>query len=133
MRTLFIYIGVTLFVALFGGIYELNSNNVYSAAMLFAWRYPLILGVFMYLIIRFLPTNVVPGILPASVYNLGVAIATMRSVFIGVIDIYGTTNKNMVTVYTVLTWVFLLVGLASYFAVLIYWAVQRTKRKKNAQ
>ena len=120
MRTLLIYAGITLFVALFGFIYEINSNNVYSADMAFAWIYPLILGVGMYLLMRFLPTNIVPGLVPACIYATGVGFATMRSIFLGVINIYGTTNKNMVVVYTVLSWFFVAVGLISFLIILIY-------------
>ena len=131
MHTLFIYVGVTLFVMLFSGIYEFNSHNVYSAAMVFAFRYPLILGVGMYLSIRFMPTNIVPGTLPASIYALGVAMCTMRAIFIGVIDIYGTTNKPMVNAYTVLAWIFILIGLSLYLFILIYGSVKKNKEAKE--
>ena len=92
LRTLIIYIGITLFTALFGFIYELNSNNVFAFEMAFAWRYPLVLGVGMYAALRFLPIKRVPGILTASAYNFGVGIITMRSIFIGVIKILSKTN-----------------------------------------
>ena len=127
MRTLYIWIGVTAFVALFGFIYELNSHNVYSASMTFAWRYPLILGVAVYLAMRFIPTRRVPGILPASIYAFGVSMATVRSIFIGVIDIYGTTNKNMVTIYTILMHVFFGTGLVLYLIIIIYWTFKKDK------
>ena len=133
MRTLFIYVGITLFVMLFSGIYEFNSNNVYSAAMVFAFRYPLILGVGMYLAMRFMPTDIVPGILPASIYAFGVAMATMRAIFIGVIDIYGTTNKQMVNTYTVLAWIFVILGVSLYLFILIYGTVKKNKESKEQQ
>lgn len=131
MRTLFIYVGVTLFIALFSTIYEMNSHNVYSAAMVFAFRYPLILGVGMYLVIRFMPTDIVPGILPASVYAFGVGISTMRSIFIGVLEIYGTTNKNMVMTYTIFAWIFIILGVGSYLFILIYGTIKKHKEEKE--
>ena len=130
---MFIYLGVAAFVALFGGIYELNSHNVYSAAMVFAWRYPLILGVGMYLAMRFMPSDRVPGILPASVYAFGVAMCTMRSIYIGVIDIYGTTNRAMETTYTVLAWAFILLGLNLYIFILIYGVANKIKEKRATE
>ena len=133
MRTLFIYVGITLFVMLFAGIYEFNSNNVYSAAMVFAFRYPLILGVGMYLVMRFMPTDIVPGILPASIYAFGVAMATMRAIFIGVVDIYGTSNKAMLNTYTVLAWVFVILGVSLYLFILIYGTVKKSKETKEQQ
>ena len=127
MRTLFIYIGVTLFVALFGLIYELNSNNVYAFEMAFAWRYPLVLGVGMYLAIRFIPSKMVPGILPACAYHTGVGIITMRSIFIGVLKIYGTTNTAMTNAYTVLSWLLVPPMVGLYLFIIIYWFVKRDK------
>ena len=119
MRTLFVYIGVTLFVALFGIIYELNSNNVYAFEMAFAWIYPLIFGVIMYLALRLVPTRNVPGLLPACGYHLGVGIVTMRSIFIGVIRIYGTTNNAMTTTYTVLSWVLMPLMIVIYLIIIV--------------
>ena len=124
---MFIYLGITLFVALFGGIYEIFSNNVFSADMVFAWVYPLVLGVFMYLFMRFLPTDKVPGIVPASIYAFGVGIATLRSIFLGVINIYGTTNKAMVATYNVLTLVFVILGVVLYLLILGYYFLKKNK------
>ena len=70
--------------------------------MAFAWVYPLVLGVGMYLAIRFVPSSIVPGLLPACVYATGVGLATARSIFLGVINIYGTTNRVMTIIYTIL-------------------------------
>ena len=130
MRTLYIYIGVTLFIGLFSTIYEINSHKVYSASMVFAFVFPLVLGVGMYLLIRLLPTKRVPGILPATIYHFGVAMATVRNIFIGVLEIYGTTNKNMVAAYTIIMWISLSAGLALYLFILIYWTI---KTKKESQ
>lgn len=129
MRTLFIYVGVTLFIGLFSAIYEINSHNVYSASMVFAFRYPLVLGVGMYLAMRFLPTDKVPGMVPATIYHFGVAMATVRSIFIGVLEIYGTTNRIMVAIYTVIALIFLIVGVGLYLFILIRGILE--KHKKN--
>ena len=64
--------------------------------MVFAFIYPLIFGVGMYTLLRLLPIARVPGVIPATIYNFGVAMLTVRSIFIGVLKIYGTTNRAMV-------------------------------------
>ena len=82
--------------------------------MIFAWCWVLGFGVLPYLLILLLPLKKMPGTLTECVYNLGVAFITTRSVFIGVLEIYGKTNVKMVTMYTIISVAFLLVGLAFY-------------------
>lgn len=132
LRTLFIYVGVTLFVALFGGIYEIYSHNVYSANMVFAWAFTLGFGVGMYLLLYLLPIKQVPGLITSSIYHLGVALLTFRSIFIGVLEIYGTTNEGMVLTYSILSG--LLVGISglAYLIIIIYSLINRNKEPQNA-
>ena len=130
LRTAYIYIGITIFVGLFGGVYEIFSHNVFSPAMYLAWIIPCVLGAFVYLALAFIPLEKVPGMATACVYNFGVAMLTIRSIFIGVIEIYGTTNRLMLTIYTVLSIVFLAIGGAAYLAIFIYSFIQ-TRRHKN--
>ena len=130
MRTLFIYIGITLFVILFSTIYEINSHKVYSADMVFAFIYPLIFGVGMYTLLRFIPIARVPGIIPATIYNFGVAMLTVRSIFIGVLKIYGTTNRAMVVIYTVLALTFIIIGFGLYLFIIIK-GITEKRRKSN--
>ena len=130
LRTAYIYIGITIFVGLFGGVYEIFSHNVFSPAMYLAWIIPCVLGAFVYLALAFIPLEKVPGMATACVYNFGVAMLTIRSIFIGVIEIYGTTNRLMLTIYTVLSIVFLTIGGAAYLAIFIYSFIQ-TRRHKN--
>ena len=130
MRTLFIYIGITLFVVLFSTIYEINSHKVYSADMVFAFIYPLIFGVGMYTLLRFIPIARVPGIIPATIYNFGVAMLTVRSIFIGVLKIYGTTNRAMVAIYTVLALTFIIIGFGLYLFIIIK-GITEKRRKSN--
>ena len=55
-----------------------------------------------------------PGMLTESVYNFGVAMLTVRSIFKGVIIIYNTTNDAMVLVYTIMAIVSLVIGAVLY-------------------
>ena len=131
MRTLYIYIGVTLFIGLFSTIYEINSHNVINASMICAFIYPLVLGVGMYLAIRFIPSNKVPGMVPATIYHFGVAMLTVRRIFIGVLEIYGTTNKLMVSIYSIIAYVSFAIGSIMYLIIIIYWAINYRKRNNG--
>lgn len=131
LKSLYIYIGVTIFIGLFGAIYEMNSNNVFSPAMYLAWIIPCILGVGVYLTLTYAPIKQVPGTLVECIYNFGVAMLTVRSIFIGVIEIYGTTNRVMLTIYTVLSIVFLAIGGSAYLAIFIYSLIQNRKQKRT--
>ena len=131
MRTLFIYIGITLFVVLFSTIYEINSHKVYSADMVFAFIYPLIFGVGMYTLLRFIPIARVPGTIPATIYNFGVAMLTVRSIFIGVLKIYGTTNRAMVVIYTVLALTFIIIGFGLYLFIIIKGIIEKHRKSKG--
>ena len=132
LKSLYIYIGITIFIGLFGAIYEMNSNNVFSPAMYLAWIIPCTLGVGVYLILAFVPIKQVPGTLVECIYNFGVAMLTVRSIFIGVIEIYGTTNKVMLATYTILSIVFLVLGGSAYLAIILY-SIISSKRKNNRQ
>ena len=132
LRSLYIYIGITIFIGLFGAVYEVFSHNVFSPAMYLAWLIPCFLGVGVYLALVFTPIDKVPGTLVECIYNFGVAMLTVRSIFIGVIEIYGTTNKAMLATYTVLSIVFLVVGGSAYIAVILY-SIISSKRKNNRQ
>jgi len=104
--------------------------------MYLAWIIPCALGVVVYLAMAFIPMEKVPGMLTACVYNFGVAMLTIRSIFIGVIEIYGTTNSAMLTTYTVLSIVFLSIGGAAYLGFFIYAIIKLIKkrfRKKNEE
>ena len=109
-----LYLGITAFIALFGFVYEQFSHNVHTFYMWFAWIWPLIFGFIPYLLLYVLKAKRVPGLLTESVYNFGVAMLTVRSVFKGVIIIYNTTNDAIVLVYTILAVVSLALGAALY-------------------
>lgn len=119
LKNIIIYIGITLFIAIFGIVYEQYSHNVYSFHMWFAWIWVLCFGVIPYLLLYFLPVTKVPGSVSETTYNLGVAMLTTRSIFIGVIDIYGTTNRTMVIIYTVISIVFLVSGFLMYITAML--------------
>ena len=60
-----------------------------------------------------------PGVLTESVYNFGVAMITVRSIFKGVIIIYNTTGDTMILAYTIIAIVSLSLGVILYLAGLL--------------
>ena len=110
----FLYLGITAFIALFGFVYEQFSHGVDSFYMWFAWVWVLGFGAIPYLLLFLLPIKRMPGVLTECFYNVGVAFISTRSIFIGVLEIYGKTNVKMVATYTVLSIILLVVGVCLY-------------------
>ena len=119
LKKLILYIGITAFIALFGIIYEQFSHGVNSNYMWFAWIRPLIAGVGVYLLLYLLPIKKVPGTLTECVYNFGVAMFTVHSIILGVLEIYGKTNSRMVLAYIILFHLFMLGGIIMFVVGLI--------------
>lgn len=111
-KTGFLYLFVSLFCVLFGAIYEYFSHEVYSYFMLYAFVFPLAGGALPFFGLAFyhLP---LPDRVSGNLYHSGIAALTVGSLFKGVLDIYGTTNR-LVSIYWVIGAVFLLLGITFY-------------------
>ncbi len=98
-RTCFTYLIITVFTALFGGVYEAFSHGVWSGWMVYAFAFPLILGAlpFGWIALRRKPH---PRPWVCRLYHAGVAALTVGSVMQGILAIYGTTNQ-----LTILYWI----------------------------
>ena len=118
LKCLNAYIAITAFIAIFGFIYEQFSHNVHSFFMWFAWLLPLVFGIGAYVLLYFLPVKRVPGMITECIYNLGVALLTAGFVFKGVIDIYGTTSDQMISIYFIAGASLVAVGLFLYIVLL---------------
>ena len=140
MRTVLKYLVITIIVALFGAIYEYFSFGVYSYFMIYAFAFPLVLGVlpaaFMLLSIRTHATDASfrnpdtfqkcpenEGFLLPSLWHTGVAVLTVGSIFKGVLDIYGTTST--------LTYVYWFAGGALLLLVLVILLIYRAAKEIN--
>ena len=115
----FVYVGILAFIALFGIVYEQFSHGVNSFNMWFAWLF-VFAGLIPYLVFFFAPIKWMPGTLTESAYNFGVAMLTVRSIFIGVLEIYGKTGVRMELIYTILAIVFLASGVILYFVGILF-------------
>ena len=98
------------FLAVFGGIYELFSHEVYSGWMIFSFAVPLLLGALLYALL--LHVGKAPGRVFLNLWNAGVACLSVGSVFQGVLAIYGTTN-SLIVVYPIAGGILMLLGLTN--------------------
>lgn len=82
------YFYYSIFLVIFAFVYELFSHSVYSNYMIFAFLIPLIGGYCASFFIKkgFSRTGIL-------LYNLGIVTLSIGSVFKGVLEIYGTTNR----------------------------------------
>lgn len=123
-KTALIYLLVSIFCALFGGVYEHFGHGVYSYHMIYAFAYPLVGGSLPALTYCMKPSIPIPGFAARTAWHCGIATATVGSIIQGVLWIYGTTNR-LTTLYPIVA--ASLLGLA----VLIY-LVQALCRKRTA-
>lgn len=112
LRNCLIYVGAVVLTAAFGAIYESFSHEVYSYFMLYAFAVPLVLGVIPTLCAALFARDIPLG-WGARLYNSGAAALTVGSIFEGVLEIYGTTNRLML-VYIIAGAALLLVGIAVF-------------------
>lgn len=92
-HTCFAYLLVSIFVALFGGIYEIFSHGVYSGYMIYAFAFPLVGGALPFLTCCLSQRFPHPGALVRNLYHSGIATLTTGSIVRGILEIYGTTNS----------------------------------------
>ena len=88
-----IYAVITVFVALFGAVYEFFSFGVYSVFMLYAFAVPLLMGVVPSV---FLSCSKTPPVLREAgrrLWHDAIGVLTLGSLFTGVVRIYGTRSE----------------------------------------
>ena len=110
-----IFLAVSVFVAIFGVIYEWYGHGIYSMSMILAFLYPFFLGFVPTLALSFseLMTEIPyeKGIrIGCNLFYSGIATLTVGSIAMGVVEIYGTTNRFM-KVYTIAGIVMLFIGM----------------------
>lgn len=112
------YLLLALFCLLFGAVYEEYSHGVYSGFMVYAFVIPLVGGTLLTHLLELFCRRRMPGRLSCLLYNFGIATLTVGSLFQGVLEIYGTTNRLM-TAYWTGGLVLLLAGAACWSAGLL--------------
>lgn len=94
-------------------IYEHFSYSVYSANMVYAFLIPLIGGTF-YFKLRYALSIAgmmrAPSYSSVCIHTAGISFLTVGSIFKGILDIYGTTNR-LTGFYWIIGAVFIITGL----------------------
>lgn len=91
-KTAFVYLLITLFLVLFGAVYEVFSHEVYSFYMLYAFAFPLVGGVLPFSAMNICGWKRYPHTMARNLYHSGIATLSIGSIVQGVLEIYGTTN-----------------------------------------
>jgi len=87
------YLIISAAAALIGAVYECFSHEVYSYYMIYAFAFPLVLGaVPSLLLLKRARSRRIPHMC-SSMWQLGILTLTVGSMFQGVLEIYGTTNR----------------------------------------
>ncbi|MBO4327309.1 MAG: hypothetical protein J5950_08555 [Clostridia bacterium] len=109
------YAAISLFLLIFGAVYEHFSHGIETPFMRFAFVIPLAMGAGaagMFLIFKKLRR---PGKYPRSIYRWSCACLTAASLLKGVFFIYGT-DSIFPLVYLIAGMVCLIAAVAAYFA-----------------
>ena len=95
LKTSCVYLLISIFLALFGAVYEHFSHGVYSYFMIYAFAIPLVFGTLLYFT-RALTSKKKERVNTADIlYGSAIAVFTAGSISKGVLDIYGTANSSM--------------------------------------
>ncbi len=111
-KTGFAYLFATLFCMLFGAVYEHFSHQVFSYYMVYAFVFPMGGGVLPFFVVA-LTRYPLPSRISRNLYHSGIAALTVGSIFQGVLEIYGTTNR-LVFIYWIAGTAFILCGIIFY-------------------
>ena len=109
-RQLAIQLAVTVFVAFTGAVYEYFGRGVYSYFMIYAFAFPLVMGVVPYSIM--LMRDRAPDRVFLNLWNSAIAALCTGSVFAGVLAIAGYTNAKIL-IYQIAGFVLALAAVVS--------------------
>ncbi len=107
-------LGVSIFLAFAGFVYEHFSHGVWSYWMVYAFAFPLVLLTLPFLLLAVSRRCRVPGAPSRRCWGAGVACLTAGSLFKGILEIYGTAS-GLNLVFWVVGGFFLLLGLLLWF------------------
>ncbi len=101
-----------LFLVLVGAVYEHFSHGVYSYYMIYAFAFPLVMGVLPYTLL--LLKGKYPGRTFLKLWNSAIAAFATGSVFQGVLAIAGYSNA-LIIVYPIVGFALALAAVVSLF------------------
>ena len=111
-KLILIDLAAALFCALFDAVYEAFGHGVYSYGMIYAFAFPLVMGVLPLYLIDVLRAPY-PSKTLRELWHAGIAALTVGSIVTGILEIYGTTNP-LTIVYWILGAAFLAAGAVGY-------------------
>ena len=113
IRISFRYLLVTILCAVFGGVYELFSHDVYAYGMLYGFAFPLVGGVGPALLLA-QRNGRLPSDAARQLWHFGISALTVGSLFSGALEIYGTSS-SLTSVYWLAGGACLLLSLLTTF------------------
>ena len=122
MRSVVLYLAVTLFCGLFSAVYEHFSHGVDSDYMIWLFAIPLLGGVLPFLLIRLFSLPF-PNRLSLNAYNSAVATFTVGCCMQGVFEIYGTVSS-------LLPYYFYAGAVLAFFGIAVYLLSTMKRRKR---
>ncbi len=122
-NTGFIYLIISIFLALTGFIYEHFSHGVFSYSMMYAFSAPLVLGTLLNAVLERVRMHI-PGSLTRQIWHCGVATLTVGLLVSGVFEIYGAANP-WINYYYIAGFVLLALSIVLYLV--------RDKRKSESE
>ena len=111
-KQLLCQLGAVLFLVFAGAVYEHFSHGVYSNYMIYAFVFPLVMGVVPYTIL--LMKDKYPDRVFLNLWNSAVAVFATGSFFRGVLEISGYWN-SLVVVYPIAGVVLVIAAAVSVF------------------
>lgn len=109
-----VYLIISIFCFVFGRVYEMFSHNVYSSYMMNSYLIPLFFGFFASLTMFLLKLNKITNRISINLYNASIATFTIYSIFKGILEIYGTTNK-LINIYLYIGILLFIISIAINF------------------
>ncbi len=117
------YFLTSLFLILFGAVYEHFSFGVYANAMIYAFAIPLLMGALPMMLLTFFRAERLPDRLSRELLGAGIATLSAGSLIKGALEIYGTSSP--------LTFVYWPAGLALIgFAVIAFYGTNRMNARE---
>lgn len=88
-----VYFLISIFLMVFGLVYEQFSHEVYSNYMIYAFVIPQVIGMLPSMLYSFSIIKKLPNRTSVNLHNAAIATITVYSIMRGILEIYGTTNS----------------------------------------
>ena len=118
------YMIAAAFCIVFAIVYESFSHGVYSMSMILSFLYPLIGGLVLIVLAGAHAENTKLLLKARNFYMAGILTLTIGSIFSGILEIYGTTNK--------LVWIYTALGIIMAALGVLVFSINRIRTERRA-